>query len=63
MTDMRTSSQIALDIIERKIFEAKKDAKVFDQKGLPVPDYIRRRIKNLKEAALELRELKSEESR
>jgi hypothetical protein len=45
----------ALQVVEKMLVERKREAKDFEERGLPVPPYITRKIENLKGAAVELR--------
>ena len=55
MSDTRTSNQIAIEEVEKKLVAAKREAKEWQDRGLPVPIYVDRKIKNLKGAANALR--------
>ena len=54
MTD-RTVNQIAVDAVERKLVDAKREARDYEARGLPIPDHVTRKIANLKGAATALR--------
>lgn len=63
MNDPRTSSEIAIELVERKIIAAKREADHYEAKGLPIPDHVTRKIMNLKGAAVALRGPKNGENR
>lgn len=46
---------IAVEQVEKKLVDAKREAKAYEERGLPVPDHVRRKIENLKGAAMALR--------
>ena len=48
-------NNVAVAAIEKKLVDAKREAKDYERRRLPVPDYIVRRIENLKGAAAALR--------
>lgn len=53
-------NQLAVDAVEKKLVNAKREAKHLEQLWLPVPDYLARKISNLKGAANALRNGKTE---
>ena len=55
MSDMRTANEIAIEQIEKKLVDAKREAKGWQNRGLAVPAHVARKIKNLKNAANVLR--------
>lgn len=48
-------NQVAVAAIEKKLVDAKREAKDWEGRGLPVPDYLTKKIENLKGAANALR--------
>ena len=63
MTDLRSSSKIALEMVEQKIIDAKRDVKDYERRGLDPPGWLLTRIKNLSGAAVALRQSKNEGER
>lgn len=61
MSDLRSSSEIALEMVEKKIVDAKREVKDYERRGQPVPGWLLVRIKNLSGAAVALRQNKDEE--
>ena len=55
-----SDNEVAIATIERKIVDAKRDAKDYEARGLPVPGWLQVRIKNLSGAASALRKEKPE---
>jgi len=49
------SREAAIRLVEHELVGAKREARDYEQRGLPVPDHITRKIMNLKGAAVALR--------
>ena len=45
----------AIRLVEDQIVDAKREARDYEERGLPVPDYLTMKITNLKGAAVALR--------
>lgn len=48
-------NQVAVAAVEKKLVDAKREARDLETRGLPVPGYLTKKIENLKGAATALR--------
>ena len=46
---------VAIRLVEDELVGAKREARDYEERGLPVPDYVTKKIENLKGAAVALR--------
>lgn len=63
MTDRAENRDAAIKLVEDELVGAKREARDYEERGLPVPDHVTRKIMNLKGAAVALRKGKVGEIR